>query len=307
MIKLPGSESRVTKMSPAISRLGLERYVLELEVDGLTVVPPEVTGLTDELVDRMVELLLAKSKELIGCEFSLDRGPHTPLAFRQNATGLAALGKDRHKPSQILIQRLASFNRAFRDLAVNPVAVALIRHMIGEKAVRFSSHNSFVKWEGEFGYGPTLGLHADQTAMPLPWGRTSLTANTNWCLTDYSLEGGALAYVPGSHRRGIRPVQPQATREAVHVEAERGSVIVFHGATWHGAFPRKIPGMRISIANYYRHAMVTSQEDIQGTFDRTLADDCSDPELFRQLAGFQDTFPYKQQNQILPKLANVGT
>ena len=77
-------------------------------------------------------------------------------------------------------------------------------------------------------------------------------------------------------------------------------MIVFHGATWHGAFPRMIPGMRLSVANYYRHLMVTSQEDIKGAFNQALADDCDNPELFRELAGFNDEFPYKEQNQPTP-------
>ena len=171
--------------------------------------------------------------------------------------------------------------------------------MIGPKATRFSSHNSFVKWGGDWGYGPTLGLHADQSAVPLPWGRRALTSNTNWCLTDYTKEGGALAYVPGSHRQGSRP-GPEAANKAVAVEAPKGSVIVFHGATWHGAFPRQIPGMRLSVANYYRHMMVTSQEDITGTFPQDLAEDCDDPKLFRELAGFDDVFPYAHQTQPVP-------
>ena len=80
-------------------------------------------------------------------------------------------------------------------------------------------------------------------------------------------------------------------------------MIVFHGATWHGAFPREDPGMRISIANYYRHAMVTSQEDIQGCFPVELANDCDDPELFRTLAGFDDVFPYKTQGEKVPRVS----
>ena len=182
--------------------------------------------------------------------------------------------------------------------------MALIRHMIGPRAARFSSHNSFVKWQGDFGYGPTLGIHADQNAVPLPWGRMAYTANTNWCLTDYSKQGGALAYVPGSHRKGTPPVFLRATKKAVAVEAPKGSMIVFHGATWHGGFPRMIPGMRLSIANYSRHMMITSQEDIQGTFPRELAEDCDNPELFRELAGFGDGFPYKKQSELVPSVAS---
>ncbi len=293
------------KISNEIKELGLEPYILDLEVDGLTVVPPEMHGFGLDRIDQMVALLLAQCEEMVGCRFALDQGPEAELDFGPGAAGLSAIDKERRKPSQFLIQQLARQHRVFRDLAVNPVAVALIRHLIGKDVARFSSHNSFVKWQGEFGYGPTLGLHADQTAMPLPWGRASLTANTNWCLTDYTKEGGSFAYVPGSHRRGRRPDQPRAAGEAVPVECPKGSVIVFHGATWHGAYPRLIPGLRLSVANYYRHLMVTSQEDIQGTFPRQLADDCDDPDLFRQLAGFDDRFPYAEQSQAVPVLADA--
>ena len=51
--------------------------------------------------------------------------------------------------------------------------------------------------------------------------------------------------------------------------------------------------------------MVTSQEDIQGAFDRSLVDDCDDPELFSLLAGFQDEFPYKEQSGPIPSLGNT--
>jgi len=221
------------------------------------------------------------------------RVPHQPQR--------GADDRPRRPPRGAAVQQLASQHRMFRDLAVNPVAVALMQYLIGASATRFSSHNSFIKWHGDYGYGSNLGLHCDQTAVPLPWGRNALTANTNWCLTDYTLDGGALAYVPGSHRRMTRPTFPEATRLAVPCEAPKGSVLVFHGATWHGAFPRTTPGMRLSIANYYRHLMVLPQEDIKNGFDRALADDCDDPTLFRALAGFDDVFPYQRQGEKLPR------
>lgn len=296
---IAGSPVRISKV---ISEMNLEPYLLQLEVDGLAVVPPEVHGFAMDRMDQMVALILSKSEEMTGSPFTLENGPELNLGFPERSRGLSAFSAEEGQPTQFLIQQLARLHRVFRDLAVNPVAVALIRQMIGAKSTRFSSHNSFVKWQGDDGYGSSLGLHADQTAMPLPWGRMALTANTNWCLTDYTLAGGALAYVPGSHRRGTRPTLPQAVKEAIPVEAPRGSLIVFHGATWHGAFPRKIPGMRISVANYYRHLMVTSQEDIQGSFPRELADDCESPELFKELAGFADGFPYKTPGQPIPSV-----
>ena len=63
--------------------------------------------------------------------------------------------------------------------------------------------------------------------------------------------------------------------------------------------------MRLSIANDCRHHMVMSQEDIRGTFPRQLADDCDDPALFKQLAGFNDRFPYAEQSQAVPILGRA--
>jgi hypothetical protein len=283
--------------------LGLESYVLDLELNGVTVVPPEVHGVGKDKIDELVRLILAQAKVLTGCEFDLEKGPLSDLEFPVDAEAeLSRLSpEDAGEPSQFLIQQLGRLHRAFRDLAINPVAVALIGHMIGREEMRFSSHNTFVKWQGEYGYGSNLGLHADQGQTPRPWGATARTANTNWCLTDYTLEGGSFACVPGSNRSLRHPDFPNAVKGAVPIECPKGSCIVFHGATWHGAFPRKIPGMRLSVANYYRHVAVTSQEDFHGTFPQELADDCDNPELFKKLAGFADKFPYASQTQPIPK------
>jgi hypothetical protein len=304
MSKLTAQTEAVrTQLSPQIRELGLEEYVLQLEVDGLAVVPPEVHGVTEQRVDELTQLLLASAEEIVGCPFDLDEGPLGDIEFPVPDHVVAELaGNDpQGVPSQFLIQQLCSLHRSFRDLALNPVAVALIRHMIGARATRFSSHNSFVKWRGDYGYGPRLGMHCDQLALPLPWGRNALTANTNWCLTDYTVEGGALVYVPGSHRRQRPPTFPEAVERAVPCEAPKGSLIVFHGATWHGAIPRTIPGMRLMISNYYRHLMVLPQEEFRNGFDQSLAEDCDDPALFRTLCGFDDEFPYVQQSERVPR------
>ncbi len=300
------------KYSDEIRELGLERYVMELEVDGLTVVPPEVHGVGIARIDELGQRILEEAKNLTGVDFDLDNGPMGELQFPKNSSRLAKLGgaKEDFQPSQFIIQQLARIHRMFRDLAINPVAIALVHHLIGKESTRFNSHNSFVKWQGEFGYGPTLGLHCDQGAVDMsiwrlfagaPWGRTALTASATWCLTDYTKEDGALAYVPGSHKKVSPPVQPMAAKAAVPAEVSRGSLIIFQGATWHGAFPRQTPGMRLSIANSYRHVVVTPQEDFHGTFPKKLTEDCDDPELFKTLAGFADRLSYKRQDSPIPK------
>ena len=296
-----------TRLSSELREFELEAFLLQLEVDGLCVVPPEKTGVDPETIRAIREQLLCEAEELVGCRFDLETGPEAELTMNTDDNVIARSTGDDGEPTQFLVQQLCARHRLFRDLAINPVALALIRHLIGRNATRFSSHNAFVKWQGEFGYGSNLGLHCDQLAVPRPWGRNALTANTHWCLTDYTLDGGALAYVPGSHRRMEPPRFPEAVELAVPVEAPAGSLIVFHGATWHGAFPRHTSGMRLSIANYFRHYMILPQDDIKNLFPRDLADDCSNPELFSFLAGFADEFPYSQQTERVPRLTSSDT
>ena len=50
-------ETAATQLSDDIRKYGLERYVLELETDGLTIVPPKVTGLSEEFLDRFTEMI----------------------------------------------------------------------------------------------------------------------------------------------------------------------------------------------------------------------------------------------------------
>ena len=280
----------------------LSQYTEKLDEQGYAVVPPVVTGVSTAMIDELVQRLLDKSEALVGCKFSVEEGPERPLDYGGFRGFLERISGA--EPSQFQLMRLCTYHRVFRDLAVNPVATALIDHLFGagddaaRSPARFSSHNCFVKWAGE-GYGESLGLHADQAGMPLPWGDNALNANCNWCLTDYTRDGGAFACVPGSHRRKRQPQLLEGVADAIAVECPRGSLIVFHGALWHGAFPKKTPGLRLTLAYFYRHMAILPQDDIPNHFPRALADDCVDPGLFKRLAGFGS--PYRSQVYPLPR------
>lgn len=304
-------DTAATQLSDEVKDQGLERYVLELEADGLTVVPAEVTGVGTELFDRCTDVLLRRFTEMTGgCPISLAEGRLGDLSWPDAKGGLLR-PKDAPPPTQALIQQLLQLDRCFRDLFVNPAVDALIDHLVGRapggagRMRRLSSTNSFVKWPGEYGYGPNLGLHCDQGLNPLPWGSRALTANATWCLTDYTLEDGALAYVPGSHRSNAHP-GPGAAKSAKPVVCRRGSVIVWPGATWHGAYPKQTPGLRLNAVAYYRHQAVLPQENLRVTMKDEPWQDCSDPQMMRELIGFDDPFPYEVQNYPVPKLATAA-
>ena len=294
-----------------IKELSLEKYALELDTEGLTIVPPEVTGVEPALVERVTEVLLERFTEITnGCPISIENGPEDDLKWHEPPAS-AIRPKDAPLPTQMLIQQLLQLDRSIRDLFVNPVTDALIGHLFGgrqggKRGWRYSSTNSFVKWQGDYGYGEHLGLHCDQGANPLPWGHTALTANATWALTEYTKEDGALAYVPKSHKSNAHPNHPFASHRAVAAECPTGSVIIWPGTTWHGAYPKKTPGLRLNAVAYYRHHAVLPQENMKVTMRDEAWDDCIDPDAMKELIGFDDVFPYETQNQPVPQLAAAG-
>ena len=279
-----------TDSQRSIAEKGLEKYVLDIELNGFTIVPPEVTGLNDEKIDHLVEVLMTKCEELVGCQFDVQNGPEKPLDFGKYRGTLERISGS--SPSQFQLVEICKYDRAFRDLAVNPVSTVLMHHILGSNA-KFSSHNCFIKWAGE-GYGDSLGLHCDQPT----WGRP-LNANCNWALTDYTKDNGAFACVPGSHLWNSQPVAPQSARQAIPLECPRGSLIAFHGLLWHGAYPRTTPGLRVTVSNYFRHPVVQPQNDISHYFPQELAEDCDDPDTFKAFCGFG--LPYRGQVLPVPK------
>jgi hypothetical protein len=98
----------------------------------------------------------------------------------------------------------------------------------------------------------------------------ALGCNVTYVLTDYSRENGGLCFVPGSHRLMRQPtaaenftgdgpglVEPPGV---VPVEASAGSLIVWHGNTWHGSYPRIAPGLRIAVVLYFCNSSLRPHE-----------------------------------------------
>jgi ectoine hydroxylase-related dioxygenase (phytanoyl-CoA dioxygenase family) len=59
--------------------------------------------------------------------------------------------------------------------------------------------------------------------------------------------------VPGSHKLCRYPTEAEIQDPANYqpVEAKAGSILIWHGNTWHGAYPRTVPGLRLSIIHYF--------------------------------------------------------
>jgi hypothetical protein len=223
-----------------IRALGLETNLAELEAFGFTVIEG---ALSPDLTARLRGAVLAAWEERWGRRLDLET--ETALSEVQLASYL--LFKD----------------QVFEAAVLNPRPLALITYLLGQSCW-LSSLTSHVKGPGEVG----LLLHSDTAnGVPAPFSAYAHVANCNYALTDYTEEGGALAMVPGSHRLHRQPTRwevylagAERNPQAIAIEVPAGSAVVWHGATWHGSFPRKIPGLRVNLAAYFCRQYMAPQE-----------------------------------------------
>jgi ectoine hydroxylase-related dioxygenase (phytanoyl-CoA dioxygenase family) len=161
-----------------------------------------------------------------------------------------------------------------------------------------SSIGCHFKGMGERGVVP---LHSDNgNGIPQPFPDYSLCANVNYALTEYSREAGALAIVPRSHQLRRQPTVAEmslsgdeANPRALAMDLAPGDCVVWHGNTWHGSFPRQLPGIRMNLAVFFARQFVVTQERHKGVVpEAVLARHANDERFKVLLAGKQ---PYGWQ------------
>jgi hypothetical protein len=250
------------RLEEEIERYDLRDHIAELDDQGLCVVPPSKLQLAPDFVARARAALMAVAEARTGAGFHLVNGRAGRLNERAERIG------------QFYLTHLLHEGPIFEEIYVHPV----------------SACNGWVKFRtpASFDGVLTTGLHADTTA-PLPWPlKTPHVANMNWILTRYSREDGALAYVPESHKRGTVPPCSDVADGAVAVDAPAGSMIFFHGATWHGAFRRQTDGLRLSIHGLCCQPHYMPQQDYRGAIGAEIFARSADPEYLRMLTRDDD-------------------
>ena len=245
-----------------IAELGLAEYAFELDAKGYTVIPPEKVAPPD-FTQSLTDTILRVAQERTGVVHGLNKPGNPGRYVTQNASGNA-----------YLLWYLLFEDQIFEEWLENAVLGAIIDYMLQGQA-HLSSIMAFVRWRNPdiddrvSDEKLSLALHADSPGSPqgvLPGHYhhiKDLVCNAALVLTPYTLENGALAIVPGSHRLG-RPPQPgEGVDDAVPIEAEVGSLIAWRGGTWHGAFKRKSPGLRLNLTTFCCHRSMKTQERYQ--------------------------------------------
>jgi ectoine hydroxylase-related dioxygenase (phytanoyl-CoA dioxygenase family) len=277
-----------------IKRLGLGKYVEELETTGYTIIPPGDIHGTPDLADRVLDAVLRVIEERTGARPDMDNG-NTQQGLPQAA----------EVHDWMLFE-----DPVFEELLMNPVSLALATHLLttGNEPLRpaavqlqgrvpnvlLMTHNVLMKGPGD----KPLHLHCDNGLMPGPFPRFQQICNTTLLLTDYSEAAGALCFVPGSHQwvRHPTPAERFDFSNAHIVEASKGSMIVWGGNQWHGAVPRTIPGIRATnVFTYCREYLPAYEGDVpQEIVDRNGP-------RFAELMGLHAFRPSKQPSVSKPK------
>jgi hypothetical protein len=253
-----------------IAELDLQKNAWEIDTFGYTVLTPgqvAPAGFCERLRDLVLDAAAAGS----GQRPALDEGsaPGEHLTF---------LGRTQFLPD-ILFSDVA-----FEQAMMNARVLALVTYMLGESCL-MTAMNAVVK-----GPGPEcLPLHVD-TPEPSPLPPYATVANVTWLLSDYGKAQGGTFFVPGSNRWCRAPMYGESIdlSPAVTVEAPAGSVLIWHGNSWHGAWPRTAPGVRVSLLTYFaRYYMRDQRDDAVGHYSARVTDEmlARNPERFAVLTG----------------------
>ncbi len=199
------------------------RLVEDFACDGFVVVP---------------ELLTAT--ELVRFGAAVDAG----VARRSRHDARTVAEKSRYEQSFIQCQNLWEDCDEVRPLTFHPVIAETAARLLGVPALRIWHDQALYKEAG----GRETDPHQDQPYWPI----VETNTITAWIPFDGStLESGAMGYLPGSHRLGVREFvdiftgsgdDPLARDELagitpVFVEVPPGSVAFHHGLTFHLAKP----------------------------------------------------------------------
>ena len=278
-----------------VRRWGLEPYVADLDAHGYTVIPPRLAS-PDGLAERLLDAALKVAERRNGVLPDLAAGA-THAGWKGRFASFS--GGDGDSPIGDLMQSILFEDRVFEEALMNPVLLAMATYLCGYGVV-LSSMGCFMK-------GPNVSsftLHTD-TPLPAPLPPQALVCNLTYVLTDFNRENGATAFVPGSHKWCRNPQGAEAVvgeggnPAAVPVECPAGSLLVWHGNTWHGAFNRTAPGLRVSVPVYMARPYIRTQEGLVGKVPDEMLD--RNPPRFAILTQQGIMYGYESQDDSIAR------
>jgi hypothetical protein len=270
-------------------KLGIESNLAELEAYGFTIVEPEKMHTPPGFAEQMLEATLTLAAE------------EDPMVVHFSAMER----KDRPADGRSLYH-LVTKHPIFAEAVMNPVSLTIGKYLMGASA-RLSTTLALIK-EGEA--APTF-IHSDAVGVPPPLPPFGTLCNLSWILTDYTKEKGTFAVVPGSHRYCRHPTPqdqpgfiggPTDDDLCVPIVARPGSLFVFHGNLWHGAYAKTDPEVRVHIITRFCRNYVEPAENFDDVSDELV--ERFGPE-FARLVGRETWQGYRSEGPIRSQMKLV--
>jgi hypothetical protein len=277
----PGAE--LQQIWKDIKALDLIENVAELEAFGYTVVPPAKVA-PPEFSARLRQSVLDVHERRTGHKVDLNSGSNgldMPLSMSWN---------------------LLPEGRVFEEMLLNPTVCAMARYACGANVVLSELNGSIKNQDAR----RTHSLHIDTVGTPPPMPSYAQVLNVTWALTDYSRDLGATSIVPCSHRFGRMPLPYEADFlsnnapvTAVPIDAKAGSLVIWHGAAWHGAYPRSAPGVRVNAWAVFTRSYMRPIRDFRRECPPEIL--ARNPPEFAQLLGMDALYPTDPGRQLSAK------
>ena len=289
------AQAPLQKVWGEIEEHGLESYIAELDAYGYAVIPPEIAS-PDGLCDRLLEAVMDVAERRNEVRPDLETGS-THEGFKGRFQALA--GENGDSPIGDLMQSLLFEGEVFEEALMNPVLLTMASYLCGYSVV-LSSMGCFMK-------GPNVSpfaLHSD-TPLPSPLPPHALVCNLTYVLTEFNRENGSTAFVPGSHKWCRSPEGAEAklgeggNPKAIAVECVAGSLLCWHGNTWHGAFNRTAPGLRVSLPVYMARPYIRTQEGLVGEIPEEMLE--RNPARFAILTQQGVAYGYRSQDDSVAR------
>jgi len=143
--------------------------------------------------------------------------------------------------------------RGFDELATHPLLLGVLDTVLGQ--YQLSGPVGIDIGPGE----SPQGLHRDDVVYPIPWPHQQVVLNTMWALDDFTVDNGATAIVPGSHRSS--PAEMPPASEIVTATMPAGSVLFYVGTVWHGGGANRTTERRLGVILEYAASWLRAQEN----------------------------------------------
>jgi len=168
------------------------------------------------------------------------------------------------KPSQngfegrntVRIYNLLLYGGPFLEVPVHQSVLPIVEGVLDHGCL-ISSLSSIAIDPGE----KAQPIHADDMLIPLDKPHRAIVCNSMWALTDFTDANGATRLVPASHKKH-NPVYG-GSYDSIPAEMEKGSVLVWDGALWHGGGANRTDKRRTGIAMNYCAGFIRQQENQQ--------------------------------------------